>query len=236
MRGVAYRLRPCHKFNLRGTAMTGKFRSALIVTTMFTALAGPASAAVVGSNTTIQTIADNSTISSSINIGTHGTIGSLDISVAVDHTWVGDLIYQLVHGGTSVTLMNRPGDFFGSILFGDSTNLSADHPLTFSDAALVAAETIGAGCNDNQTVGVPNGCRNTLFIPEQALSAFSGADIFGDWILRISDNAGGDTGQLANWSLTANVRSSVPEPGSLALLGLALGGVVAYRRKRVASD
>jgi len=214
--------------------MTGKFRSALIVTAMFTALAGPASAAVVGSNATVQTIADNSIISSIINIGTHGTIGSLDISVAVDHTWVGDLIYQLVHGDTTVTLMDRPGNP-GSVL-GDSTNLSADHPLTFSDSALAAAETIGAGCNDSQTVGVPNGCRNTLFIPEQALSAFSGADIFGDWILRISDNAGGDTGQLANWSLTANVRSTVPEPGSLALLGLALGGVAAFRRKRVASN
>lgn len=214
--------------------MTGKFRSALIVTTMFTALAGPASAAVVSSNTTVQTIADNSTISSIINIGTHGTIGSLDISVAVGHTWVGDLIYQLVHGGTTVTLMDRPGNF-GSV-FGNSTNLSADHPLTFSDSALVAAETIGADCNNNQTIGIPNVCRNTLFIPEQALGAFTGSDVFGDWILRISDNAGGDTGQLANWSLTANVRSSVPEPGSLALLGLALGGVAVFRRKRVASN
>ena len=82
---------------------------------MFTVLAGPASAAVVGSNSSIHTIADNSTIDSIINIGTHGTIGSLDISVAVDHTWVGDLIYQLIHGGTTVTLMNRPGDYFGSI-------------------------------------------------------------------------------------------------------------------------
>lgn len=214
--------------------MTGKFRSALIVTTMFTALAGPASAAVVSSNTTVQTIADNSTISSIINIGTHGTVGSLDISVAVGHTWVGDLIYQLVHGGTTVTLMDRPGNF-GSV-FGNSTNLSADHPLTFSDSALVAAETIGADCNNNQTIGIPNVCRNTLFIPEQALGAFTGSDVFGDWILRISDNAGGDTGQLANWSLTANVRSSVPEPGSLALLGLALGGVAVFRRKRVASN
>ena len=234
MRGAALRLRSCHKFNLRGTAMTGKFRSALIVTTMFTALAGPASAAVVSSNTTVQTIADNSTISSIINIGTHGTVGSLDISVAVGHTWVGDLIYQLVHGGTTVTLMDRPGNF-GSV-FGNSTNLSADHPLTFSVSALVAAETIGADCNNNQTIGIPNVCRNTLFIPEQALGAFTGSDVFGDWILRISDNAGGDTGQLANWSLTANVRSSVPEPGSLALLGLALGGVAVFRRKRVASN
>lgn len=234
MRGAALRLRSCHKFNLRGTAMTGKFRSALIVTTMFTALAGPASAAVVSSNTTVQTIADNSTISSIINIGTHGTVGSLDISVAVGHTWVGDLIYQLVHGGTTVTLMDRPGNF-GSV-FGNSTNLSADHPLTFSDSALVAAETIGADCNNNQTIGIPNVCRNTLFIPEQALGAFTGSDVFGDWILKISDNAGGDTGQLANWSLTANVRSSVPEPGSLALLGLALGGVAVFRRKRVASN
>lgn len=213
--------------------MTGKFKSALIVTAMFTWLAGSASATVVGSNTTAQAITDNSNISSVINIGAHGNIESLEVSVAVDHAWVGDLIYQLVHGSTTVILMDRP-DYTGNG-FGDSTNLAADHPLIFSDTASVAAESIGAGCNDNQTVGVPNGCRNTLFIPHQLLSAFSGADVFGDWFLKISDNAGGDTGRLENWSLTANVRSSVPEPGSLALLELALGGLAVSRRKQVAS-
>ncbi|MHC4501441.1 MAG: DUF7901 domain-containing protein, partial [Planctomycetota bacterium] len=45
-----------------------------------------------------------------------------------------------------------------------------------------------------------------------ALSAFDGMDSAGDWIIRVEDNAGGDTGELLHWSVHLDEPGPSPCP------------------------
>ena len=189
---------------------------------------------VTATNNIAQAIPDNNStgISSVITIGTSGLINSMSLLVAISHTWLGDLVVTLTNGSNTVTLMDRPGSPIPSA-FGDSSDLLATAPLTFSDAASILnpAESMGLLCTASQTVGVDFLCSNTVFRPQQPLSAFNGSDIQGNWTLKVSDNAANDLGRLASWTLQADVTSQVPEPTALALVGLALAAAGATTRR-----
>ena len=119
-----------------------------------------------------------------------GTIQSLDVSLRVNHTYVGDLLFRLTHEdtGTSVLLIDRPG--VPASTFGCSGN---DIAATMTDDATLPVET---NCS---TVSVP--ALDGEFLPQEALSAFDGEDIGGTWTLFVSDNAGIDTGSVVEWCL-----------------------------------
>jgi hypothetical protein len=136
--------------------------------------------------------------------------------------------------------MDQPG--LPPSFVGNSSNLSALIPITFSDNdskgtfnPTISAENMGAGCFANDTIGSTLACNATSYLPQQPLNtgvnSFLNKPSNGLWTLNISDRALGDRGSLANWTLRMDV-TPVPEPATLALLGLGLAGLGAVRRRK----
>lgn len=125
---------------------------------------------------------------STITVSDTTPLTSLDVAVAIDHTWVGDVTVSLTSpGGTTVTLLDRPG--VPASTFGCSDN---NMNVVFSDSASVNPETTCPGTTPWLSGPV---------LPASPLSAFAGENPAGTWTLTVSDSAGGDTGIIVDWSL-----------------------------------
>ncbi|MDL2356019.1 MAG: proprotein convertase P-domain-containing protein [Pseudomonadota bacterium] len=152
-------------------------------------------------------ICDLCTVTASVDITGHARVIDINALVDITHSYDADLVISLSHGGTTVLLANRRGGSGG-----------ADYSGTvFDDQAAVA---IGAGYAYAPYAGA--------FKPEQALAAFFNQDAFGLWTLTVTDSEIGDNGVINRFGIAADL----PEPGSMALFGLALMGMVSLRRKR----
>jgi subtilisin-like proprotein convertase family protein len=135
-------------------------------------------------------VTDNSPagITSTITVSDTAPLTSLDVAVAIDHTWVGDVTVSLTSpGGTTVLLLDRPG--VPSSTFGCSDN---NMDVVFSDAATVVTETACPGTTPWLSGPV---------LPVAPLSAFAGENPAGTWTLTVSDSAAGDTGGVVDWGL-----------------------------------
>ena len=123
-------------------------------------------------------IIDNQTITSTLNVAEEGLINDLNVTVNIEHTYLGDLIVSLVGpDGTEVVLANQVGG--GSEDFENTT---------FDDSA----ET---SISDGQAPFTGT------FAPQQPLSNFEGLNMYGDWILNVEDVYNQDTGTLIDWTL-----------------------------------
>ena len=137
-------------------------------------------AAVVG-NTVSETL-------DVITIGTDLEIGDLQVQVDVQHPFVGDLVIDLSHSGTTVRLHNENG--------GAATQVEA----TFWDLGAAQGTTaVNCGCPLQPTgPGV--------------LGDFNGSNTLGDWTLRLADvfsGGGPRIGSLDSWCLRAFELGSV---------------------------
>ncbi|HQX65589.1 MAG TPA: proprotein convertase P-domain-containing protein, partial [Dokdonella sp.] len=132
-------------------------------------------------------------VTSTITVAQDITLTDLEVAVAIDHTWVGDVSISLTSpGGTTVSLLDRAG--VPASTFGCSND---NMDVVFSDAASVNPETSCPGTTPWLSGPV---------LPGSPLSAFDGESTLGTWTLTVSDSAGGDTGQIVDWSL-------LPTPG-----------------------
>ncbi len=138
-------------------------------------------------------------VTDTLNVANTGTLDGLRLGLKINHTWIGDLRVWLSKDSTTVELVNRPG---------------------------VPAST--NGCNgdnmdvilaDGSSLSIQNNCANTLpaytpgaeYSPANPLAAFVGAELHGDWSLRVSDNVGQDTGQLVSWCLLPAASVTLPD-------------------------
>ena len=154
-------------------------------------------------NTTAQPIRDFRNTNSSIYIGANFNIADLNVSVNLDHTYVGDLVITLKSpSGKVATLFKRRG--------ADGQNMAA---TMFDDEATTA-------------IGNGQAPFTGAFQPESPLSIFDGGGSKGFWTLTVSDRAWWDNGTLNSWKMdftatTSNAASSMTKNRS-ALKSVAL--------------
>ncbi|MDB4994151.1 MAG: Multiple EGF-like-domain protein 3 precursor, partial [Myxococcaceae bacterium] len=129
-------------------------------------------------------ILDSTTITSTINVPTVGTVSQAVLQIDISHTYDADLDITLkspaAAAGIDITSDNGVGgDNYTNTVFSDSCV-----PLVVNGSAPFSA----------------------CYKPETALSAFVGQMSKGAWVLGVGDDAASDTGTLNAWKLTLCVQ------------------------------
>lgn len=180
------------------------------------------------------TITDNSPTSNTavidLLISDPGTIQSVNSVTLTNllHTWAGDILATLTHveSGKTVDLIDRVQRDNVNSFAGLSSDLVGDYTLSDGGPAwpssVGAPPTITPGSYGLFPNTSPTGGVSTENNP---LSYFVGDSIAGTWRLRLTDNAGGDTGTISAFSLNVNI----PEPTTLG--ALAAISLLALRRR-----
>ena len=136
---------------------------------------------------------DTASVTSSLSVSANGTITDVDLSVDMEHDWVGDLIFTLIHQetGTSVTAMDQPGVSGSST--GEDSCAGYDVSVVLDDEASTSVESQCA---------MTDPAINGTFSPNNPLSAFDGESANGTWTLRVEDAfVEEDGGTLTSWGI-----------------------------------
>ena len=146
-------------------------------------------------------IPDNNSagLSSTITVPATTNLLDVDIDINVPHTWVGDLVITVEHGGVTATILDRPGSPASS----NGCNQD-DIIAVFDDEGTAIAETM---CN------ATGSAISGIVIPNDPLSVFDGMNPTGLWTLTIFDNVVADIGTLDSWCIiTTSEVNSEPCP------------------------
>ena len=143
---------------------------------------------------------DASGVSDTIQIDDPRLILDLNVSLDIEHTWVGDLSVSLTHQETGVasTLIHRPG--------------------IPQYAESCGGNDIRAILDDDLSLPVEDQCSSSypaisgIFLPNEPVKIFNQESISGSWTLNVADHYRADTGKLNKWCLEANIAAAIPEP------------------------
>lgn len=129
-------------------------------------------------NSTRSNIRDRSWTKSTQNVSRSGKVVDLNVTLNISHTYTGDLqIYLQAPDKSYILLSNGRG--------GSSDNFNNTQ---FNDEVGTAIANGSAGFSGS-------------YKPEQALSAFDGKEMNGEWTLWVYDRYSGDVGALNSWTL-----------------------------------
>jgi hypothetical protein len=171
------------------------------------------------------------TLNFGLRASTNTTVGGPDDFAGREHTFAGDMEMLLVSPlGTTCFFMSDAGGF---------NNLRGRY--TFDDEAAGQMSAASFGTTNDPIVNgsyKPSAYTPTevFFAPAPGgvhgltLAGFDGADPNGTWSLYIMDDAGGDWGYLDNAALNIT-GTPVPEPATMAALGLGVAALLRRRRK-----
>ena len=148
---------------------------------------------------------DQGGISNTITIDDPRFISDIDISLDIDHSWIGDLTVTLSHAetGRSIQLIDRPGSSQG----GDSDGCSLNNIKAILDDDI--SLPVENECSSSQVAtGIYEYIEAAVagtYIPEQALSTFDTEPISGNWNLTVSDQVPFDIGKFNQWCIAVEL-------------------------------
>ncbi|MFT6782521.1 MAG: subtilisin-like proprotein convertase family protein, partial [Saprospiraceae bacterium] len=140
----------------------------------------------------IEIPATSGNITSSAIVTSTNFVDLVEMSIKIDHTWVGDLLATLESpSGTVDTLFDRPGVPQSNFGCGND-NID----IQLSDFATNTADDLENTCEPG------NLAISGSFQPINPFSAFNGENMLGVWTLTITDSFDDDSGELVEWSLS----------------------------------
>ncbi|VTS06475.1 S8 family serine peptidase [Tuwongella immobilis] len=137
---------------------------------------------------------DRSNVESSISVGASGFVDTIELTLTIPHTYIGDLRISLISPtGTEVRLIterDNPADGYDNLVLADDADVSIQN---------------------SPNSGIITG----RFRPAGSLATFLGETITGNWTLRISDQGVQDIGTLTSWSIRFfERRARIVTPGT----------------------
>lgn len=209
-------------------SQAARLLAAAILTSLVSA---GACAAVVATNTDYGNI-DGREAMRALKVTTRGTVLDLDIAVEFskcDDPPIGPDGDACLGGGVPFE-----NEFALRLVApnGDSVDLVRAFATYQQGSRGTAAGRVSVSFDDEAASAAGPRVREGSFRPAGTLSAFDGMDMYGSWTLYLRDFFTGDPLEFFSARLEmAYEPAPVPEPATLAVLGLGLVGIAAVRRR-----